>query len=199
MVSMKKTKKIYLPMILVVIGVIIILSSLSDIWDQKKQQSKMLDLVKSEIQNAPKREEFVEVQEEKNKGFHIGDVIGVLNIPSIQKQLPIIEGANEEELEKGVGHLTSTAFPGEKNQIVLSGHRDTVFRKVGKLKSGDELQIIMEGGVFTYIIRKTYIVDKDDRTVIKPTYPHEILILSTCYPFSFLGNAPQRYIIEAER
>ncbi|WP_108668906.1 class D sortase [Peribacillus acanthi] len=199
---MKKIKKSFVPLILVVVGILIIIIASNDVYNQKIQQTEMLKLVKNNIQKRTIKTDFssqIVGQEESIKEYAVGDVIGVLNIPTIQKELPIIEGVNEDELAKGVGHLPSTALPDDKDQIVLSGHRDTVFRKVGKLKIGDELQILMEEGVYIYKIRNTYIVDKDDRTIIKRTFPKEILYLSTCYPFSFIGNAPQRYIIEAER
>jgi len=125
------------------------------------------------------------------------EVIGILHIPKLKAQLPIVEGTDEDELEKGVGHYRGTAFSGQNDQIVLSGHRDTVFRNVGDLKIGDELIVEMEYGRFTYLIQETEIVDADDRTVIRSTAPNEVLTLTTCYPFGYIGNAPQRYIIYA--
>jgi sortase A len=63
-----------------------------------------------------------------------GDNIGSLTIPTIKQVLPIIQGANEDELKKGVGHFTQSVLPGEKDNSMLSGHRDTVFRQLGKLR-----------------------------------------------------------------
>lgn len=125
------------------------------------------------------------------------DLIGILKIPKINAELPIVEGTDAEELSKGVGHYKDTAFPGQKDQILLSGHRDTVFRNVGKLEIGDELIVEMSYGVFTYVIAETEIVDKNDTSVIHSTAPEEVLTLSTCYPFNLLGSAPERYIIYA--
>lgn len=125
------------------------------------------------------------------------EVIGILRIPKINAELPIVEGTDEDELAKGVGHYETTVFPGQKDQILLSGHRDTVFKKLGELELGDELIVEMSYGDFTYIINDTDIVDADDRTVIRSTAPDEILTLSTCYPFNFIGSAPERYIIYA--
>ncbi|WP_100010388.1 class D sortase [Lentibacillus sediminis] len=125
-----------------------------------------------------------------------GQTAGILHIPKLDAVLPIIEGTNEDELAKGVGHYSGTAFPKEGEQIVLSGHRDTVFRRMGELKLGDLLTIKMPYGEFTYKITDTAIVDADDRSVIAPK-GKEVLTLTTCYPFSFIGNAPERYIITA--
>lgn len=126
-----------------------------------------------------------------------GDVIGILDLPRLNRELPIIAGTHEDDLARGVGHYTGTKFPGENDQILLSGHRDTVFRQLGKLEIGDKLVMEMSYGTFTYEIRKTKIVDADDRTIIGSTAPEEVLVLSTCYPFRFVGDAPDRYIIYA--
>lgn len=127
-----------------------------------------------------------------------GDVIGILILPSIKEELPIIEGTDEDALEKGVGHFKGSSFPNEKGQIVLSGHRDTVFRRMGELNLGDTLTILMPYGSFTYEIVDTKIVDSDDRSIITLQKEEEVLTLTTCYPFSFIGQAPERYIITAE-
>lgn len=126
-----------------------------------------------------------------------GETVGILHIPTLEADLPIIEGADPDELAKGVGHYKGTAYPLQKNQIVLSGHRETVFRRMGELVLGDILTLKLPYGEFSYEIVATEIVSADDRTVIKPTSPNEILTLTTCYPFNFIGDAPERYIITA--
>jgi sortase A len=126
-----------------------------------------------------------------------GENIGNLTIPVLKRVIPIIEGANEDELKKGVGHFDQSVLPGEWNNSVLSGHRDTVFRELGKLKIGDELTIETSAGTFTYKIKQTRIVHKDDKTVIVPT-DHAVLTVTTCYPFRYIGDAPDRYIIIAD-
>jgi sortase A len=126
-----------------------------------------------------------------------GDTIGNLTIPVLKRVIPIIDGANEDELKKGVGHFAQSVLPGEANNSVLSGHRDTVFRELGKLKIGDELITETSAGTFTYVIKQTRIVHKDDKTVIVPT-DHAVLTVTTCYPFRYIGDAPDRYIITAD-
>jgi len=125
-----------------------------------------------------------------------GETAGILHIPKLEADLPIIEGTHEDELAKGVGHYSGTAYPLQNDQIVLSGHRDTVFRRMGELEIGDMLTIQLPYGDFSYKITETEIVDADDRTVIVP-HDEEVLTLTTCYPFSFIGKAPDRYIITA--
>ncbi len=126
-----------------------------------------------------------------------GDKVGDLIIPKLSAILPIIEGTDPDELEKGVGHFAQSVLPGEKDNSVLSGHRDTVFRNVGKLKVGDQLVTKTSAGIFTYKIVKMWITTEDDRTVIVSHKGKQILTLTTCYPFNWIGPAPQRYIIQS--
>jgi sortase A len=128
-----------------------------------------------------------------------GDVMGILKIPKLKKELPIIEGTEEEELEKGVGHYSDTKLPGEKDRIFLAGHRDTVFKSMGEIKNGDKLSIEMASGTHEYEVFESFIVKEDDISVLQPTSPEEILTLSTCYPFEYLSSTEDRYIINARR
>ena len=89
-------------------------------------------------------------------------------------------------------------MPSQNGQIVLSGHRDTVFRHLGELKIGDQLIVNVPNGSFPYKITHTKIVDSKDTSIITLQKDHEELILTTCYPFRYIGNAPKRYIIYAD-
>jgi sortase A len=126
-----------------------------------------------------------------------GDLMGELYIPKIEATLPIYHGTDEDELEKGVGHYAGSVLPGEKDNSVLSGHRDTIFRDLGEVGEGDLLIVKTEAGSFTYKVRKVRIVDADDRTVIVPK-PKATLTVTTCYPFSYIGSAPERYVLVAD-
>jgi len=124
------------------------------------------------------------------------EAIGILEIPKLETKLPIIEGTDEEMLAKGVGHYAGSVFPSDGEQILLSGHRDTVFRQFGKLEVGDRLIVKLPYGTFEYEIREIEIVDEDNTTVIGPK-GEEVLTVSTCYPFRYIGHAPQRYVVYA--
>lgn len=127
----------------------------------------------------------------------IGEKFGELYIPRLEKVFPIYEGTGKEVLRTGVGHYIRSALPGEENHTILSGHRDTVFRGLRHLKEDDELVVATTEGTFTYKIFRIRIVKADDHTVMTPK-PSATLTLTTCYPFYFLGNAPERYIISAK-
>ncbi|SFS43200.1 sortase [Marininema halotolerans] len=128
-----------------------------------------------------------------------GQVIGELIIPRIGAILPLVYGTEKSQLAKGVGQYIGygTVLPGENGHSVLAGHRETTFKEAGKLKIGDRLYIKRAGWVYTYQVRKTFIVDADDRTVIVPHNKPDISLI-TCYPFDMVGSAPQRYIIRGD-
>lgn len=128
-----------------------------------------------------------------------GEASGLLSIPKIAAELPIVEGTDPDDLEKGVGHYKGSYYPQQNGQIVLSGHRDTVFRRAGELEIGDQLIMQMPYGKFAYEIIKTKIVSAEDTSIITLQNNEEELLLTTCYPFSYLGNAPDRFIIYAKR
>jgi len=125
-----------------------------------------------------------------------GDNIGSLTIPALNRKLTILQGTGDEELNKGVGHFTQSVLPGGKDNCVISGHRETSFRQLYKLKVGNQIIVQTSAGTFTYEVIGTRIVHKDDKTVIVPT-KNAVLTMTTCYPFNFIGNAPDRYIVSA--
>ncbi|RIW31826.1 class D sortase [Bacillus salacetis] len=160
----------------------------------KKQTVKSVQEFKAEENiPVPEEEETQPLYSEKPK---IGEQIGVMEIPKLEQSLAIFHGANEDELEKGVGHYQGSVLPGEKDNSVLSGHRDSVFRELGEVEIGDELIVTTSAGEFTYKVGKIRIVEKDDRTIIVPK-PRATLTVSTCYPFRYIGPAPQRFILTA--
>lgn len=126
-----------------------------------------------------------------------GERVGTLSIPALKQTLPIIQGTDADELKKGIGHFAQSVLPGEADNCVLSGHRDTVFRRLGELKIGARLIAQTSAGKFTYEIKRIRIVHKDDKTVIVPA-DHAVLTVTTCYPFRFVGSAPDRYILIAD-
>ncbi|PAV27672.1 class D sortase [Virgibacillus profundi] len=121
------------------------------------------------------------------------EAFGTLEIPKLEETIAIVEGADEDALSKGVGHMTETAYPGKEEQIVLSGHRDTVFRNFGDLEIGDIFIVHMPYGDYEYEIRQTQIVPEDDTSVVGEM-GEEALVVSTCYPFDFIGSAPDRFV-----
>jgi sortase A len=185
----------------ILIGGGLVLFSLQEMYAQEKKTKDSLAQAQERVQNEVNKESKSVLLTEQpiDISFEQGEAIGILKIPRLKAELPIIEGTDEDELEKGVGHYSTTVLPGQPDQILLSGHRDTVFRRLGELEIGDIFEVSMPYGKFTYEITDSKIVDADDTTVIRSTAPNEILTVSTCYPFSYVGNAPSRYILNAKR
>jgi len=192
----------FISLILIIIGGLLIIVAGWNMLETKIETTKSLNEAKEIIRY---REQDKKVNEDKETlavskiDPEIGETFGILSIPAIDAELPIVEGTDPDELEKGVGHYRGSFYPGEDGQIVLSGHRDTVFRQAGKLKLGDELMVKIASGDYKYQIINTKIVDSDDTSIITLQDNEEELLLTTCYPFSYVGNAPERYIIYAQR
>lgn len=123
--------------------------------------------------------------------------IGTIEIPSINIEYPIIHGLDDEALSQGVEHDSRTPMPGQNNNPVLAGHRDTVFTKLGDVKIGDTVTLKLYYGTFNYKVSKIRIVNADDTTVIVSS-DKEMLTIYTCYPFNYIGHAPQRYVVTCD-
>lgn len=182
--------------ILMIGGLFLISYGGLELYSSKAKERKRLDEANSIITNAETQKTDQDTPFNFDT-FKEGDTIGILYIPRLDRELPIIEGTDEEELAEGVGHYSGTGFPGENKQILLSGHRDTVFRQFDQLENGDEFHIKMTHGTFKYEMRDHTIVDAFDTTIIDPNRTEEVLTISTCYPFTYIGNAPDRYVIFA--
>lgn len=190
-------KKI-LPLIILCTGIVITVNSAWNIFEMKLKGDQSLVVAKQLIE---RRESLAvkDVERVMEQDFlEQGETIGLLRFPTLDSELPIVQGTDSDDLEKGVGHYKGSFYPGDNGQIVLSGHRDTVFKELGKLKIGDEIKIQMPYGDYSYEISHTKIVDADDTSIITLQNKEEELILTTCYPFSFVGDAPERYIIYAK-
>jgi sortase A len=97
-----------------------------------------------------------------------------------------------------VGHIPGTALPGESGNVGLAGHRDTFFRPLKDLKMQDEVQVSTLKGVFKYQVVSLRIVDPSNVGVLAPS-GENVLTLVTCYPFYYVGPAPQRWIVRARQ
>jgi sortase A len=122
--------------------------------------------------------------------------LAVLRIPRIGLESAVLEGTDEWTLNRAVGHIENTAKPGAAGNIGIAGHRDGFFRALKDVQVGDRLEVQMPDGLHVYRIERTWIVGPDDVSVLDPT-PSAAVTLVTCYPFYFVGPAPQRFIVRA--
>jgi sortase A len=127
-----------------------------------------------------------------------GATVGRIEIPRLGVSAIIKAGTDARTLQLAVGHIPGTALPGETGNIGLAAHRDTFFRRLREIQSDDEIRLITPEGSYSYRVERTNIVEPRDVWVLDPTaYP--VLTLVTCYPFSYVGTAPQRFIVRAVR
>ena len=131
-----------------------------------------------------------------NAPLHTGDLVGKLFIPRIGLSAVIVEGDDETALRRAIGHIPGTAFPGGAGTVGLAGHRDSFFRKLGGLRANDIILFQTRSGAYRYRVESTAIVDPSDVAVLRPS-GKRTLTLVTCYPFHYIGSAPQRYVVTA--
>jgi sortase A len=126
-----------------------------------------------------------------------GSWVARLDAPSVRLSATVLEGSDDATLARGAGRIEGTAFPGQPGNIGIAGHRDTTFRAVRDLRVGDPLELTTRDRIYRYSITKTFIVEPEDVYVLDPG-DRSMLTLVTCYPFTYIGDAPHRYIIQAE-
>jgi sortase A len=122
--------------------------------------------------------------------------LAVLHISKIHLDVPVLDGTVDLTLNHAVGRIAGTARPGEKGNIGLAGHRDGFFRGLKDVSVGDAIELEMLQGTATYKVDRIRIVQPENVSVLQPRSVPS-LTLVTCYPFYFIGSAPQRYIVTA--
>jgi sortase A len=127
-----------------------------------------------------------------------GGLVGMLDVPRLNLTTPVIEGDDDSTLKRAVGHLPDTPMPWEGGNSAFAGHRDGLFRPLKDIQVGDEILFRTSRDQFRYRVTGTAIVTPDNVSVLEPR-SQPSLTLITCYPFSYVGNAPKRFIIHADR
>lgn len=126
----------------------------------------------------------------------VGTAIGRIEIPRLGISVVIRSGSDARTLRLAVGHIPGTALPGELGNIGLAGHRDTFFRRLRDIRPDDEIRIVTAEGTFAFRVEKTSVVKPHDTWVLGATKA-QTLTLVTCYPFTYVGSAPERFIVRA--
>jgi sortase A len=129
---------------------------------------------------------------------NVSGVIGRLDIPRLGMSVMFVEGTNSTVLRQAAGHISGTALPGQPGNVGISGHRDTFFRPLRGIRRNDLITLATVFGQYRYRVVSIKVVRPDDVAVLDPT-EKESLTLVTCYPFYFVGSAPDRFIVTAER
>jgi sortase A len=122
--------------------------------------------------------------------------IAVVTVPRLHLHAPLFEGRDDATLDRGLGRIPGTAYPGETGNLGVAGHRDGFFRPLKDIRVGDIVEVETPHEIGTYSVDRVEIVEPDNIQVLK-SGPKSTLTLVTCYPFYFIGHAPKRFIVEA--
>jgi sortase A len=125
-------------------------------------------------------------------------LIGRMEILRLGLSVVVVEGTDKPTLRRAAGHITGTGLPGQPGNVGIAAHRDTFFRPLRNIQRDDVITLTTLRGEFHYRVVSTKIVSPYDVAVLNPD-GNEILTLVTCYPFYFVGAAPDRFIVRAER
>ncbi len=125
-----------------------------------------------------------------------GTVLGRISIPRLKIRAIVDEGVDDDTLSRAVGHVPGTAYPGQPGNIAVAGHRDTFFRQLRHLRKYDEIDLEAHNRKFRYRVDSMKVVEPSETEVLAPT-ANNVLTLVTCFPFSYIGNAPHRFIVQA--
>jgi sortase A len=123
--------------------------------------------------------------------------MALLEMPDVGLKVPVYEGASDVNMDRGAGHIKGTARPGGGGNIGIAGHRDGYFRVLKDAEVGDSLTLQTATGQRRYTVNEILIVDPLDIEVLDSSEDQRITLV-TCYPFYFVGDAPQRYIVKAQ-
>jgi sortase A len=129
----------------------------------------------------------------------VPSVIGRISIPRLRLSAMVREGTEEGTLRRAVGHIPSTALPGQAGNVALAAHRDTFFRGLRGIRKQDKVTVETLDGSYDYVVDSLKIVKPSDVSVLKPVADQQSLTLVTCYPFNYIGSAPKRFIVHATR
>lgn len=125
-----------------------------------------------------------------------GDVIGQIQVPRLGLSAIVVQGDSDDVLRHAVGHVPETALPGQAGNIALAGHRDTIFRPLRDIRVGDVITLKTTYGDHAYRVELTEIVPPTDTEVLQSHAENELTLI-TCFPFHYIGHAPNRFIVRA--
>ena len=129
---------------------------------------------------------------------HLETPLAILEIPRLKLRVAVLDGTDDLRLNRGVGRIPGTARPGQPGNLAIAGHRDGFFRVLKDVVAGDQVRLTTLAASETYVVERTWIVDPSDVHVLDNTAKPSLTLI-TCYPFYFVGSAPQRFVVRAQR
>ena len=128
--------------------------------------------------------------------LNLGEVIGKIEIPRLGVQAIVVQGDDLTLLDHAIGHLPQTALPGEWGNVALAGHRDRLFRPLRDIHLGDTIVIETPRQSLQYEVQSIFIVPATQVEVLRSSGTRELTLI-TCFPFNYVGHAPNRFVVKA--
>ena len=155
-------------------------------------------LIRSWMFQRIQSDQFQQALTTPHKSGSTDGLIGRIEIPRLGISVIVMEGTTKTILGEAAGHIAGTALPGQQGNIGISAHRDTFFRPLRHIRQNDNITLTTTAGEFRYRVLSTKVISPHDVGVLK-SGNDQILTLVTCYPFYFVGPAPNRFIVRAAR
>ena len=178
----------WVSLLLLFVGVALMAYVGTQYWDMHHEQQRLA--AEWERQNAARHADA----STQAQAQPVNDGLIRLQIPKIQLDDIVVEGTTRKDLKIGPGRITSTAYPGENGNSVITGHRDTFFRHIYELNKGDDILVRRNGEVIKYQVTGKKVVDPEDLSVLKQTGDPQLTLI-TCYPTYYIGPAPERLVV----
>lgn len=164
--------------------------------------TSVLDYVREGFGATASDEPGSTVPQEDGSEVSNGALLGRIEIARVGLSALIREGANQAILSRAAGHIPFTSLPGQGGNIGVAGHRESLFRKLRYVRTGDLVTFESADGIRKYRVISTRVVTPNDTSVLRvdgglQTAAQELLTLVTCYPFRAFGSAPERFIVQA--
>lgn len=172
-----------LPVLLMVVGTAILFYVGTQYWTMYSEQRRLARAWERQQQTAADYDTSA-----------TSDHLTRISIPKINLNAVVVEGTSHNALLRGPGHLSDTPAPGENGNSVISGHRDTFFRRIYELGKGDLVDVQRDGHAYVYEVTGKKIVDPYDLSVLKPSADPRLTLI-TCYPIYYIGPAPERLVV----
>ncbi len=164
---------------------------------QREQASKLDHDIAIQQETAPVERPSIERPTSAPRKTSEHELIGRLEAPRLHLSVMVVDGDDDETLKRAAGHLPDTPLPWEIGNSAVAGHRDSFFRPLAGIKVNDRLRLVTPHGEFNYAVADVRVVDPDDLSVLAQ-HGHSSLTLVTCYPFSYVGRAPKRFVVRAD-
>jgi sortase A len=170
----------------------------ADAWMFEHEQARRFDELRGAVPAVPALASVASIRASSAAALQEGP-LGRIDIKRLGLSVMVVEGTTSKTLRRAAGHIEGTALPGQSGNIGISAHRDTFFRPLRNIRVDDVITLATLTGDYRYRVTSMKVVSPDDISVLAGDDNEEVLTLVTCYPFYYVGAAPDRFIVRASR